>query len=205
MKKVHMLVAGMLTSLLLILGFSGGNAWGQQAPAKSADDAKCTLPSDVHPETYSRITIPKREDLKTDEERAAWDRRLQQDPHELDNPDHFQGTSHRMYLPVVGEHTRDTLFWLRANGPLTDHDKALVQNAAARESGNQIEYSPKSKFLTPEEVDVIKNKKEPTGLSETDVTIIRMVRQMIHGPKVDSKTYADAHRLFGDRGVMMVV
>src|SRR4029077_13809157 len=98
-----------------------------------------------------------------------------------------------------------TLFWLRAHGPLDDHDKALTQNVASRESGNQIEYSPKSKLLTPEESDIIKNKKEPTGLSEKDATIIRIVRQMIHGPIVDSKTYADAHRLFGDRGVLMIV
>lgn len=205
MKKVYALALGTLTAALLLVGFGSRSAWGQQASSKSADDAKCTLPADVHPETYSRITIPKREDLKTDEERSAWDRRLQQDPHELDNPDHFQGTSHRMYLPVIGEMTRNTLFWLRAADDLTEHDKVLVQNTATRESGNQIEYSTHPKYLTPEEVEVIKDKKEPMGLPEKDVTIIHLVRQMIHGPAVDSKTYADAHRLFGDRGVLTIV
>src|SRR5258708_35902994 len=106
MKLVNMRASGIMLAALLILGLSSHNAGSPQALAKSApssaDDANCTLPSDVHPETYSRITVPKREDLQSDEERAAWDRRLKQDPHELDNPDHFQGTSHRLYLPVVG-------------------------------------------------------------------------------------------------------
>jgi predicted helicase len=200
MKALHVLAWTTIMAVVLFLGVGSSPSFAQRGTKLTAEE-KAKLPKDVDPDTLSRLSLPKREMFDNDEEKAAWDDAFKKDPTLFDR---FHATAHRLYLPVIADHYRDSLYWLRAKGPLEPRLKTLASMVATRETDNYIEYARQPKDISPEVIDVIKFRKDPSGLAEKDQAVIRLVREMVHEKKVSSKTYADAKRLFGDRGVMTI-
>lgn len=77
---------------------------------------------------------------------------------------------------------------------------------ATRESNNEVEWNDHEaigiKLLTPEVVEIVRNKQDPKGLEEKEALIMQFGRELFHKPKVSSKTFADMERNFGRQGTL---
>lgn len=184
----------MVSSIATRRAFAQSNSTAEKVAAAG-------YPSDINPETLSRASKPKLEEFDNDEEKQAFEHAITKDPTIFNR---FHATAHRLHLPVIADHYRESLYWMREKGPLDARLKVLVQMVATRESNNKIEYPASPKGISPEIIDIVKFKKDTTSLDEKDQVVIRLIREMIHEQKVSSKTYADGKRLFGERGLMTI-
>ena len=119
-----------------------------------------------------------------------------------------------MYSPLMAEHLFPASTYLRygADGSRDQRLTELAILTAARALDSQYEWSAheglgRNAGLEEEIIELLRfgrpvETASAAGLGETERTIVRMVRQLIHEPKVDAETFATAQRLFGDTGVM---
>ena len=193
----------LVLTFALIGGLGPRNALAQQ----SADKAQTSgLPSDIYPDTLTRIPQAKREDLKTEEEKQAFDRTA--------GPNGAQAgpvgaNELRRYFPIVASDYRDAIRWLREKSGLEPRYAELAILVATRESNGQYEWSAHEPSalkagISQNTVDIVRNKKGAKGLPEKEEVIIRFGREMHREPKVSSKTFADAERLFGRKGTLAI-
>ena len=168
-----------------------------------------TLPSDVHPNTLSRMPAVTPDDLTTPEDKQAYDHLVAAEPRfgkPSDGP--LGGTGTRLHIPVVADAYRTALNNLREKNGVDEKYIELATMVACRESNNELEWlshqGRATKLNSPEVIELIRNKQDPKSAGEKEKVIILFGREMTHDPKVSSKTFADMERLFGTRGTLAI-
>lgn len=188
--------------------------WGakitQAAPEQDASSPTAAsareLPSDVHPESLSRVPLIRREQMDEEGKRIY---------------DVFMGPQTRtlaglqgpygiwLHSPKLGEKllagSQHLRFQTDLGRPLTE----LAILVTARELDNQFEWSAHEPValrdgLEQIVIDTVKFRLPLTGLGEKEAAIVRMGRELFQQKKVSSETYAEAVRLFGTPGVVTI-
>jgi 4-carboxymuconolactone decarboxylase len=180
------------------------DAWAQQSTASGQNAA--SKPSDIFPESRARIPAAKRADFSNDEEKQAFDRIVGRDGGQVPT----NATGIRLHFPVVAEHYREANTWLREKAGLDSKFEELAILVAAREANGALEFLAHERGglaagVSQEAIDILKQNRDPVALEEQERVIIHLGREMHRAPKVSSKTFADATRLFGQRGTLTIV
>jgi 4-carboxymuconolactone decarboxylase len=167
------------------------------------------LPDDIHPETLSRLTPIKRENL-AEEQRARYDE-MTEGPRAGLNLAGLKGPGGvwirmKKLAGPMGQINRI----LRAE---LDLDPRLVEVAilaTAREMSSQFEWcmhEPQAlqKGVAKETVDIIRHRKPVTGVPEKEAVLIELARESIGAKKTSAKTYARAVAAFGEEQLLNYV
>ena len=196
-------------SLLMMAGvFAGGyvfrSALAQQRSGQGQSAAN--LPRDVFPDSLTRAPLPKKEDLKTEEEKQSFDKVA--GPNGI-QPGPIGANTLRLYFPIVADRYRDAVRYLRERSGLEPRLAELAILVATRESNGQYEWSAHEpsalKAGIPQQtVEIVRNKTDAKGLPDKEEIIIRFGREMLRTPKVSSKTFADAERILGRKDTLAV-
>jgi 4-carboxymuconolactone decarboxylase len=161
------------------------------------------LPSDIHPESFSRLPPLQRDSLDAEGKRI-WD---------------FVGGARgmpktgpapvSMYSPGVAEPIHELNQYLRKTvvGPRYFELSALL---AAREFDQQYEWSGHEPAairagLEQSVIDVVKFNKDVAGLPEKDATVIRLARALFRDHKVSPELWAKTVEFFGRQGAIEIV
>ena len=188
--------------LTLAAVFAGGflfhGALAQQSPAIMANG--------LYPDSFTRVPLPRREDLKTDEERRAWDKVV--GPGGL-QPGPVGANTLRLYFPLVADRYQDVVRYLRERSGLDPKLAQLAILVATRESSGQYEWNAHEptalkEGVSQQTVEIVRNKKDAKGVSEQEEIVIRFGREMLRDPKVSDKTFADAERILGRKNTLAV-
>ncbi len=123
----------MMMASVLAGGFGSCSALAQQSSGKGQGAAG--LPSDIFPDTLTRIPMAKRDDLKTEEEKQAFDRTAGPNGAQ---PGPVGANELRRYFPIVADHYRDAIRWIREKGGLEPRYAELAILVATRESNGQL-------------------------------------------------------------------
>jgi 4-carboxymuconolactone decarboxylase len=115
-----------------------------------------------------------------------------------------------LYSPKIALAFNDLNSFLRYNGDLSPRHTEVAICVAAFEIKQQYEYSAHEpaalRYGAPQTViDTIKFDREPVGLSPEETVIIKVGRQIMREHKLDSDLYAEAVRLFGQKGLVEMV
>jgi len=169
--------------------------------------AQAPLPSDVYPESRSRLPLPKKADMD-DYGKKVFDKLLDPSRPSLAG---LQGpTGIRLWSPHIAEAMGDANAYLRSGTGFGDRITEIAIMTTAREMENQFEWtahevSGLKAGVEPAIVDIIKNRKPVTGLGDKETIVIQFGRELFGQHKVSSKTYAEAQRLFGRKGLVDLV
>lgn len=159
------------------------------------------LPADVDPESLSRLPALTRDQLD-DDGKAAYDLVVGDGPRPLTGP-----AAVSMYSPKVAEAFHILNQYLRNHGVIEPryYEVAILQ--AAWEFEQAYEWSAHEaaarRIGVPDAViDTIKYDREPVGLSEKDLLIIRFGRALFRDHEVPASLYADVVEHFGEQGMV---
>lgn len=200
MKSVRNVTLWVVCFLVFLGTISQIRLWSQSS--SSADAGK--LPPDIDPNTLSRMPRAKRDQFTAEDELKAYDQIAAMEPRFGATSGAIGGTLTRIQLPTVALLYRDTLNELHAKSGVEKKYLELTIIVASRESNNATEWVAHAKNVPPSLVEIVRNRKDVSGLDEKDATLIRFAREMAHDPKVSSKTFADMERLFGRRSTLAV-
>ena len=185
-------ILGLIASLLSIAVLNG------QAPTRQ-------LPPDVNPVSLSRLPPVQRDALDAEGKRI-YDLLAGGAGKTLTATGPGQVT---MISPKIAEPVQMLNQYLRTSeiGPRYFELSALV---AIREIDQQYEWSGHEPAglragLDQSIIDVIKFKKDVSGLSEKDATVVRLGRSLMRDHKVAPELWAQTVRLFGQKGAFEVV
>lgn len=166
-----------------------------------------SLPADVYPDSLNRLPVVKREQMDENGKRV------------YDNNAGGVGkvisptgpAAIALYSPGAAELLRKLNDYLRREGnilgaPLTE----LAILVAAREFDQQYVWSAHEPAAlragaAQPVIEVIKYRKDVSGVGEKEATIIRMGRQLFREHKLNSETFAKAVELFGKQGTVELV
>jgi len=161
------------------------------------------LPSDIHPESFSRLPPLQRDSLDAEGKRV-WDA--------LGGARGMPKTGPApvsMYSPGAAEPIQALNQYLRKTvaGPRYFELSALL---AAREFDQQYEWSGHEPAavragLPQSVIDVVKFNKDVAGLPEKDATVIRLARALFRDHKVSSELWAKTVEHFGRQGAIEIV
>jgi carboxymuconolactone decarboxylase family protein len=218
MNAWHVLVLWTVMASVFVWSFELPNAFAQHLSRVEQRAEK--LPADVHPETLSRMPQATRDEFTTEEDRQAYDELVAAEPNfgkpiNRSNPELVNGTPQmgatgtRLHIPIVSRAYRTALSHLREKSGLEQRYRELAIMTANRESENEYEWDAHEltalKAGVPREaIEIIRYKRDTKGLEEKDQAIIQFGREMLRGPKVSSKTFAQMERLFGRRGTLAI-
>jgi 4-carboxymuconolactone decarboxylase len=165
--------------------------------------AQSKLPSDIHPESLSRLPPLQRDSLDAQGKRV-WDALAGGRGMPKTGP---APTS--MYSPGAAEPIQALNQYLRKTvaGPRYFELSALL---AAREFDQQYEWSGHEPAavragLEPSVIDAVKFNRDVAGLPEKDATVIRLARALFRDHKVSSELWAKTVELFGRQGAIEIV
>lgn len=191
-----------LSLLILAAVFTGGfmlrGALAQQSPVMMSNG--------LYSDSFTRVPLPRKEDLKTDEERQAWDKVV--GPAGL-QPGPVGANTLRLYFPIVADRYQDVVRYLREKSGLDPKLAQLAILVATRESSGQYEWNAHEPAalkagVAQQTVEIVRNKKDTQGLPEQEEIVIRFGREMLRDPKVSAKTFADAERTLGRKNTLAV-
>ncbi len=114
------------------------------------------------------------------------------------------------YNGAVGQALLDLHNAAVTGGTLDAHTRELAIMVACRETNYNLEWngheaSALKAGVDAKVIDVVRNGRALTGVSEKDAVVIRFGRELFHDKKVDSAMFAKAVELWGKRGVMDMV
>jgi len=161
-----------------------------------------SLPSDIHPESLSRLPPVQRADLN-EEGKRVWDQIAGGRGMPRTGP-----AAVSMHSPKAAEAIQALNQYLRTTvvGSRFFELSALV---AAREFDQQYEWSGHEPAavragLEQSVIDVVKFDRDVDGLSEKDATVIRLGRALFREHKVPSALWAKTVELFGRQGAVEI-
>jgi len=162
------------------------------------------LPSDVHPESLSRVPLARREEMDEDGKRV-YDILMGPQTRTLAGLQGPYGIW--LHSPLLAEKLLAASQHLRYQTDLGRRLTELATLVVARELDQQFEWTAHEPAavrdgLEQEIIDIVKYRRDPVGLGEKETVIIRMGRELFRQKKVSSATYAEAVRLFGIKGVV---
>ncbi len=165
------------------------------------------LPSDIDPDSGSRLPLPRREDLP-EAAREIFDQLAGPSSRSLvglygpgglrlNSPD----------LAVVTQPVNRYLRW-ETNLPGAVREIAILTTARAHDC--QFEWAQHepvalSEGVSPETVEAIRTNAPLDGLDDTEAATIALGRALFRDRRVDSETYARAHAIFGTRDLVDLV
>jgi 4-carboxymuconolactone decarboxylase len=169
--------------------------------AQSVNEA---LPKDIDPQSYSRLPVVKRDDLKSDEDKRIYDM-LAGGEGKTVTPTGPAAIS--LYSPKLAEAIQMLNQYLRFHGVLKPRDYEVAVLVAAREFDQHYEWSghemgARNAKVPDEVIDTIKYNKQPVGLSDRDTLLITFARDSFHGHRISSDLYAKAVEAFGQQGTL---
>ena len=160
-------------------------------------------PADINPQTLSRLPPVQRGQLD-DEGKRIWDSLTSGGTVPLSTPAQMA-----MYTPRAAESNFALNRHLRAtiNGQRVFELAALI---AAREFDQRYVLSAHEPTglqagLEQPVIDVVKFKKDVTGLPEKDATVIRLGRSIFREHRVSPELWASTEKLFGRQGAVEIV
>ena len=161
------------------------------------------LPSDIHPESLSRLPPPQRDSLDAEGKRI-WDavgggRGM---PKTGPAPVSMYSPGAAEPIHILNQYLRKTVV-----GSRYFELSALL---AAREFDQQYEWSGHEPAavragLEQSVIDAVKFNKDVAGLPEKDATVIRLARALFRDHKVSSELWAKTVELFGRQGAIEIV
>jgi len=185
----------------------GLTAMPPAAAAQSASTAPgAPLPSDVHPDSRSRLPPLKRENL--DQQGKEFYDALAADSRRLTGVGGPSGI--RMYSPQAGDLARRLNNYLRFESALGARTVELAILVTAREFDSQFEWSahepPALKAgVSKDLVELIKRRApvaSVSGVSEQDAAIVELGREVFGTHRVSSATYARALKALGPKNLV---
>jgi 4-carboxymuconolactone decarboxylase len=170
----------------------------KSAPASGA----AALPADIDPQSYSRLPLIKRDDLDESGKKIYDAVAAPNKTAPATGP-----VAVSLYSPKVAEAMRLLNDYLRFGGVLGRRNTEVAILVAAREFDQVYEWSGHEQAaltngVDPSVINVIRNGKDVTGLSEKDGVIIRCGRELLRDHKLSSDLYAKAVELFGKQGMV---
>jgi 4-carboxymuconolactone decarboxylase len=164
------------------------------------------MPSDIDPQSGSRLPLPKRDDLD-EVGRQTYDRATTPGATiaGLQGPAGLQ-----LYSSKTAPHLRAINRYLRFEAGIPPRIREIAILITAREMDSQFEWvahEPEAlKEGVPQAViDAIKYRRNTEGLDETDAIVIELGRQIWRDHKVASNTFARAKELFGPNKLVDLV
>lgn len=197
-----------LISLLLVIGASvalgyGLNNMPPQSVSRTGSSGAASLPKDIYPQTGNRLP-PVTRDTLDDAAKKIYDAgsnaaSVDYGPQRL-----------RLYSGGAEVFSSGLNDFLRRKAGLEPRLVELSILAAVREMDGEYEWTAHEPAalkagVSPEIIDVIRYRKQLTGIDEKDATIIELGRESVGKHKVISETFARAQRLFGDRQLVNIV
>jgi 4-carboxymuconolactone decarboxylase len=165
--------------------------------------AQSKLPSDIHPESFSRLPPLSRDSLDVEGKRV-WDVIAGGRAMGKTGPAPVS-----MYSPGLAEPIHHLNQYLRKTvaGPRYFELSALL---AAREFDQQYEWSGHEPAairagLDQSVIDAVKFNRDVAGLPEKDATVIRLARALFRDHKVSSELWAKTVEHFGRQGAIEIV
>lgn len=163
-----------------------------------------SYPADIDPESGNRLPIVKRADLDEYGKKVFDDNLAPGRTTLLGGP-----VALRMYVPEIADHLHATNQFLRNKAGLPPRLVELVILATTRELNAQYEWSGHEPAalrvgLEPEIIDIVKYRRDVTGLGEKEAAIIQLVRETLGKRKVSSETFARARKTLGERGLIVI-
>ena len=170
------------------------------------------MPSDIQEGSWARLPTVSRDTLSPDDQRRF---------DVVVNPDSRYATGLRgpigmwMYSPRMAEHMFPASTYLRfgADGQRDQRLTELAILTTASALGSQYvwtahEPTARTAGLEEEIIDMLRFGRpldgvdSLPGLGESEHTIVRVARELVHAPKVSADAFVTAQRLFGETGVM---
>jgi hypothetical protein len=178
----------------LILGFSVCNAQAQQ------------LPADLNADSGARLPYPTRGDLGAAGERVAAIFARGDDPATpVTGP-----LAWASYNPAVATALLDLHDGSVTQGSLEADVRELAILVACRETNYTLEWNgheraARTAGVSDAVIDIVRNGKALTGVSESEAAVIRFGRELLGEHRMSSDTFASAVDHFGERGTMDLV
>src|ERR1700685_335835 len=162
------------------------------------------LPKDIDPQSYSRLPLLTRDDMRDDDGKRIYDM-LAGGPGKTVGATGPVAIS--LYSPKVAEAIQMLNQYLRFHGVLKARDFEVAILVVAREFDQQYEWSghemgARNSKVPQEVIDTIKYNKAVAGLSGRDTLLITLARDLVHQHKLDSDLYAKAVETFGKQGTL---
>src|SRR6266852_5382958 len=164
-------------------------------------------PEDVDPESGCRLPLPRREQL---DDAGRWTYDSLADPkggtiRGLRGPGGIL-----LHNPGLSRHARPLTRYLRHDAGLGERVRELAILTTARELNSQFEWSahePEAlgEGISREVIEIIKHRKDTSGLDEADAIVIELGREIFGARKVASATFAPSLRQFGRRALVDLV
>jgi 4-carboxymuconolactone decarboxylase len=166
-----------------------------------------TDPEDVDPQSGCRLPLPKREELDEAGQRIY---------DSLADP---RGGTIRglrgpggilLHSPELSRFTRPLNHYLRREAGLGGRVRELAILTTARELDSQFEWAAHepeaiAEGISGEIIDIIKHRKDTSGLNEADAIIIELGREIFGARRVTSATFTRSLRQFGRRALVDLV
>lgn len=186
----------------------------QPAPSASASPSpivtEADIPADVHPDSWARLPLPQRDEMSEAGQRV-YD--MVRHPESRYADSLWGPVAMWLYSPEMVEHLFPMSTHLRYG---TDKDQRLTELtilATAREVRSQYEWTAHEPLavqagLEAEIIELVKQRTpldeagDVEGLGELERTIIQFTREAVSDEHVSAATFARAHGLLGDQGVM---
>ncbi len=169
---------------------------------RRADAAEKTLPADIDPVSRYRLPLPTIADMRNDEERKIFE-------------DETKGSQAplRLTSPLLAKPLGEAHEYLKFHSQFNAREVEIAVLQVSRSLNDQFEWTQWAEHgrqtrggkpsVEASTINVIEYCKPLKGLDPTAATIIQYGRELF-GPdhKVTSKTFAQALKLFGKRGVV---
>jgi 4-carboxymuconolactone decarboxylase len=109
--------------------------------------------------------------------------------------------------PQAAGHLTSLGAQLRFHTSMPEELKELAIILVAREWNSHIEWTGHSVLaaragVSQESIESVRTGRAPQGLTEEEAVIARYVQEVLRNKKVSDSTFAAAHRMLGDRGVV---
>ena len=186
--------------------------WPEEGPPEPQSPPAARLkgtmyPEDIDPMSGCRLPLPRREELDNAAQRAY---------DSLADPDGRTIRGLRgpggilLHSPELSRYARPLNRYLRHEAGLGGRVRELAILTTARELDSQFEWAahePEAirEGISREIIEIIKHRKETSGLDEADAIVIELGRQIFGARKVASATFARSLRQFGRRGLVDLV
>jgi 4-carboxymuconolactone decarboxylase len=162
------------------------------------------LPKDIHPESGNRLPLIKRDDLD-EYGKKVWDKQFGTSIAGTKGPGGIA-----MRSPKIAEAEKLRSRYLATESEIESKLRELAELVGQREMNAQYQWSLHEveglrEGLSQKTVDVVKYRKSVAGLPEKEAAIIQLGREAFRRDKVSSKTFANALKLFGPRGMVDLV